>query len=53
MLVKIATMIRATPNGGDSMSLGVTAAMGVSGYYSIGVSSIIGDEGCSGKKYRV
>ena len=38
-------MLRAIPNGGDSMALGVAAAMGVSGFYSIGVSSIIGDEG--------
>jgi hypothetical protein len=48
MLVRTATMNRATPKGGDSMSLGVAAEMGVSGFYSIGVSSIIGDEGCSG-----
>jgi len=45
MLVRTATMNRATPKGGDSISLGVAAAMGVSGFYSIGVSSIIGDEG--------
>ncbi len=38
-------MNRATPKGGDSMSLGVAAEMGVSGFYSICVSSIIGDEG--------
>ncbi len=48
MQVRTATMLRAIPNGGDSMALGVAAAMGVSGFYSIGVSSIIGDEGCSG-----
>ena len=43
--VWIATMIRAIPNGGGSMFLGVAAAMGVSVFYSIGVPSIIGDEG--------
>jgi hypothetical protein len=38
-------MKRATPKGEDSASLGVATAMCVSGFYSIGLSLIIGDEG--------